>query len=419
MVQLFGFFLLQGSYSYFARKKKIALCGLRWFKLYVSRFERCQMSNSQTFGLQRRFTKKTKKTDIMRFTHIDINFDVRYEGHQNCPKRLSMDILRVFSDHHMWHQNWRQYVWTSLCQFIFLWTTSIVQVFDFLTFDIFLTTWHLFDILAHYLNHVSSSLARGQARVKGYMWPSVPLYPHCPCGPHPLYPLAICPIYPVPIPLYPIAHMLLLPMWPIPLYPIPPVPYCPMCPIAHVANTHCTPYPCTLLPHVSPLPMWPIPPVPIAPCAHCPYVLYPIPLYPIAPYAPIAHTPVPYCPMWLTPLYPLPIHLVPHTPVPYCPICPYPCTLLTTWQCSHCLCGPYPLYLIVPYAPLPMWPISPVPIASCAHCPYPTYHTPPTIARKYLVKQIKTIQLSFLVTFIVAKAICFWKKMSREICFFY
>ena len=36
----------------------------------------------------------------MRFTHIDINFDVRYEGHQSCPKILSMNILRVFSDHH-------------------------------------------------------------------------------------------------------------------------------------------------------------------------------------------------------------------------------------------------------------------------------------------------------------------------------
>ena len=39
--------------------------------------------------------------DIMRFTDIDINFDVRYEGHQNCPKILSMNILRVFSDHHL------------------------------------------------------------------------------------------------------------------------------------------------------------------------------------------------------------------------------------------------------------------------------------------------------------------------------
>ena len=42
-----------------------------------------------------------KKIDIMRFTHIDVNFDVRYEGHQNCPKILSMNILRVFSDHHL------------------------------------------------------------------------------------------------------------------------------------------------------------------------------------------------------------------------------------------------------------------------------------------------------------------------------
>ena len=42
-----------------------------------------------------------KSIDIMRFTHIDVNFDVRYEGHQNCPKILSMNSLRVFSDHHM------------------------------------------------------------------------------------------------------------------------------------------------------------------------------------------------------------------------------------------------------------------------------------------------------------------------------
>ena len=42
-----------------------------------------------------------KKIDIMRFTHIDVNFDVRYEGHQNRPKILSMNILRVFSDHHL------------------------------------------------------------------------------------------------------------------------------------------------------------------------------------------------------------------------------------------------------------------------------------------------------------------------------
>ena len=93
----------------------------------------------------------------MRFTHIDINFDVKYEGHQNCSKTLSMHILRVFGHHHMWRQNWYQYVWTSLCQFIFfvnllhspcVWLFDIWHLFDNLTsfwqLDIFLTTWHIF-----------------------------------------------------------------------------------------------------------------------------------------------------------------------------------------------------------------------------------------------------------------------------------
>ena len=30
--------------------------------------------------------KKKKKIDIMRFTYIDVNSDVKYEGHQNCSK---------------------------------------------------------------------------------------------------------------------------------------------------------------------------------------------------------------------------------------------------------------------------------------------------------------------------------------------
>ena len=46
-------------------------------------------------------SQKKKKIDIMRFTHIDVNFDVKYEGHQNCSKTLSMHILRVFGHHHM------------------------------------------------------------------------------------------------------------------------------------------------------------------------------------------------------------------------------------------------------------------------------------------------------------------------------
>ena len=46
-----------------------------------------------------------KKIHIMRFTHIDVNFDVKYKGHQNCSKTLSMHILRVFGHHDMRRQN--------------------------------------------------------------------------------------------------------------------------------------------------------------------------------------------------------------------------------------------------------------------------------------------------------------------------
>ena len=150
--------------------------------------------------------------------------------------------------------------------------------------------WHLFDILAHYLNHLHSSLARGQGGVKGYTWPSMPHTPvpiaHVAC---------LVPQYPCTI----------LPHMPIPLYPT-----------------------CTLLLHVA-----------HSPCTHCPCVLYPIPLYHIAPYAPIAHTPctllpqVAHTPCTHYPCGPYPIPPVPHYPyglyplypIPllcYCPMCP-------------------------------------------------------------------------------------------------
>ena len=61
--------------------------------------KRWQMSNSQ--NLDYGGGSEKKKNDTMRFTDIDVNFDLRYEGHQNCPKILSMNILRVFSDHHL------------------------------------------------------------------------------------------------------------------------------------------------------------------------------------------------------------------------------------------------------------------------------------------------------------------------------
>ena len=118
--------------------------------------KRCQKVKHIDYG----GGSQKKQINIMRFTHIDVNFDVKCEGHQNCSKTLSMPILRVFCDLHMWRQNGRQYLWTSLCQFIFLWTSSIVYVFDFLTFDIFLTTWHLFDNLTSFWH--MSNVAHGQ-----------------------------------------------------------------------------------------------------------------------------------------------------------------------------------------------------------------------------------------------------------------
>ena len=44
---------------------------------YLTSF--CQMSKNQTPRLWRRYTKKL--IDTMRFTHIDVNFDVTYDGH--------------------------------------------------------------------------------------------------------------------------------------------------------------------------------------------------------------------------------------------------------------------------------------------------------------------------------------------------
>ena len=37
----------------------------------------------------------------MRFTHTNVNFDVKYEGDQNWSIMLSVNILRVFGDDHM------------------------------------------------------------------------------------------------------------------------------------------------------------------------------------------------------------------------------------------------------------------------------------------------------------------------------
>ena len=219
----------------------------------------------------------------MRFTHIDVNFDVRYEGHQNCPKILSMNILRVFSDHHLWRQNWHQYLWTSLCQFNFF--VNLLHSLGVWIFDI----WHLFDNLTFFW----------QLDIFLIFWEQIVHAPHRPCGPYP------CTL----LPMYPIAHMAHTPCTPYPL--------CPYFP--------CAPYPCTLYPYPqwASLPICPIPLYPIAHVTHCPcgpYPLYPIPPVPIGTISlySIAHTPCtpyplcPYCPCALLPMCPIP--LCPHCP---------------------------------------------------------------------------------------------------------
>ena len=63
--------------------------------------------------------------------------------------------------------------------YFFLWTSSIVCMFGFLIFDIFLTTWHLFDILTHQLNlsHLSPHRAiffkNGEIRRKRILRPQI------------------------------------------------------------------------------------------------------------------------------------------------------------------------------------------------------------------------------------------------------
>ena len=89
-------------------------------------------------------------------------------------------------------------------------------MFNFLTFDIFLTTWHLLTFW-----HITCPVPHCPCAPSPCTW--LPAVPHCQCG---LYPCT-------PYPLYPIANCTSLPMCLILLYPI-----------AHVPHTPCTHCPC-------------------------------------------------------------------------------------------------------------------------------------------------------------------------------
>ena len=74
-----------------------------------------------------------KELDKRRFKHNEVNSKKRYEGHTNYSKTYFVNILKYFNDQQTPLQNWPHYVSISLCQALFLQTSSIVQLFDFLT----------------------------------------------------------------------------------------------------------------------------------------------------------------------------------------------------------------------------------------------------------------------------------------------
>ena len=119
--------------------------------------KRCQMSKSQTHGQWRRFTKK-----INWYNEVHTYWHQFWRHIWWWPKTLKMGIESVF-EQFWWflyfNQNWHQYMWTSLCEFIFfvnllhslcVWLFDIWQLFNNLT-----SFWH-FDIFFN-LNHLSPS----------------------------------------------------------------------------------------------------------------------------------------------------------------------------------------------------------------------------------------------------------------------
>ena len=119
--------------------------------------KRFQMSKSQTHRLWRRFTKKINWHNEVHTYWCQFWCHIWWwlKTHKMC-------IESVFEQ--FWWPSYLTSKLTSLCVnlimwiYFFLWTSSIVCVFDFLTFDIFLTFWHLFDILTSFnLNHRSPS----------------------------------------------------------------------------------------------------------------------------------------------------------------------------------------------------------------------------------------------------------------------
>ena len=121
--------------------------------------KRCQMSKNQTHRLWTRFTKKINwHNEVHTFwrqfltSHMMVTKNPQ-NGHRKCFWTILVTfIFDVKIDINMCEPHY--------VNLFFLWTSSIVYVFDFLTFDIFLTTWHLFDNLTSFWH--MSNVAHGQ-----------------------------------------------------------------------------------------------------------------------------------------------------------------------------------------------------------------------------------------------------------------
>ena len=108
----------------------------------VKMSKRCQMSKSQTQTIEK-VHKKNKLTKwgshiLMSILTSNMKVTKIVQKHFLCTfwGFLVTIICDVKIDVNMCEPHY--------VNLFFLWTSSIVYVFDFLTFDIFLTTWHLF-----------------------------------------------------------------------------------------------------------------------------------------------------------------------------------------------------------------------------------------------------------------------------------
>ena len=108
--------------------------------------KRYQILKSKSQGLWRRFTKNW---------HNEVHRCWCQFWHHIWwwPKTLKMCKESIFDQ--FWWPSYLMSKLTAICvtlnvSIYFLWTSSIVHVFDFLTFDIFLTIWHLFDNLTSF-----------------------------------------------------------------------------------------------------------------------------------------------------------------------------------------------------------------------------------------------------------------------------